>query len=99
MAETSKLSVGKALDKLRGADAPEPRRAQLDAKIGELDAEIHRLRAARNRVEHDQRAASARGAQDEATVESGAKQGMRWIVLATGTAVAMLIAALLWKLF
>ena len=99
MAETTKLSVGKALDKMRSADAPGPRGAQLDAKIGELDAEIVRLRAARNRVERDQRAASARGAQGVAAPADGTKQRTRWILVATGLAVAALVAALFWKLF
>ena len=56
MAETTKLSVGQALDKLRGTDAPKTRITQLDEKIETLDEETRRLRAARRRPERDQRA-------------------------------------------
>ncbi len=56
MAETTKLSVGQALDKLRGTDAPKTRITQLDEKIETLDEETRRLRAARRRLERDQRA-------------------------------------------
>jgi hypothetical protein len=58
MAEINKLSVGRALDKLRATDGPQTKMAQLEGKIGELDSEIHRLRAVRGRVERDQRAGS-----------------------------------------
>lgn len=57
MAEISKLSVGQALDKLR-ADTPETKVARLGAKMGELDDEIQRLRAASRRLERDQAANS-----------------------------------------
>ena len=56
MAETTKLSVGQALDRLRGTDAPKTRITQLDEKIETLDEETRRLRAARRRLERDQRA-------------------------------------------
>ncbi|MGA9083522.1 MAG: hypothetical protein WB390_13800 [Pseudolabrys sp.] len=56
MAETTKLSVGQALDKLRGTDAPKTRITRLDEKIETLDEETRRLRAARRRLERDQRA-------------------------------------------
>jgi hypothetical protein len=48
MAETTKLSVGKALDKLRGADAPKTKMTQLDEKISDLDKEAQRLRTMRH---------------------------------------------------
>jgi hypothetical protein len=52
MAETTKLSVGKALDMLRSSNAPEQTRlAQLDEKIKEQDETIRRLRAERVRLE------------------------------------------------
>ena len=52
MAETSKLSVGKALDMLRSSNAPKQTRlAQLDEKIKEQDKEIERLRAERLRLQ------------------------------------------------
>jgi uncharacterized small protein (DUF1192 family) len=57
VAEINKLSVGQALDKLRGTDAVSSQ-MNLDGKIDALDNEIQRLRATRLRVERDQRAAS-----------------------------------------
>jgi hypothetical protein len=60
MAETTKLSVGQALEKLRGKDAPKAKIAQLDEKIDELDKETQRLRAARRRLERDQRSGSTK---------------------------------------
>jgi len=61
MAETTKLSVGQALDKLRGTDAPKTRITRLDEKIETLDEETRRLRAARRRLERDQRAGRESG--------------------------------------
>ncbi|WP_198030120.1 hypothetical protein [Bradyrhizobium sp. Tv2a-2] len=55
MAETTKLSVEKALDKLRDTDAPKSRMAQLEEEIAELDEETQRLRAQRLRLERHQR--------------------------------------------
>jgi hypothetical protein len=60
MAKTTKLDVGKALDKLRGTDLPKSKMTRLDENIDALDQEIQRLRAARRRVERDQRAASTK---------------------------------------
>ena len=56
MAETTKLSVGQALEKLRGTDSPKNKVTRLDEKIDALDEETQRLRAARRRLERDQRA-------------------------------------------
>jgi len=51
MAEINKLSVGKALEKLRSADAPKASKIeQLDEKSRTLDEEIQRLRTARLRL-------------------------------------------------
>ena len=47
MAETTKLSVSQALDKLRGTDGPKSKLARLDEKIDDLDKETQRLRAMR----------------------------------------------------
>jgi hypothetical protein len=61
MAEIRKLSVGKLLDKLRSTDAPK------ELKIMRLDEKSNyktldqRLRAARRRLEQDQRAGSTGG--------------------------------------
>jgi len=56
MAETTKLSVGQALEKLRGTNTPKPKMTRLDEEIDALDQETQRLRAARRRLERDQRA-------------------------------------------
>ena len=61
MAEITKLPAGQVLDKLRSADVPKSKITQLDEKIETLDQETQRLRAARRRLERDQRAGSAGG--------------------------------------
>ena len=50
MTNTTKLSVGKALEKLRGTDEPKSKMTQLDEKTDDLDKEIQRLRAMRRSV-------------------------------------------------
>jgi len=60
VAETTKLSVGKALEKLRGTEAPRSRVTRLDEQTEALKEEVRRLRAARNRLERDQRTGSAK---------------------------------------
>jgi len=60
MAETTKLSVGEALDKLRGGDPPKSKMNRLDEKIDALDEETQRLRAARRKLERDQRGSPKR---------------------------------------
>lgn len=57
MAETTKLSVGKALEKLQGTDSPKSKMTRCDEKIDELEREIRRMRAERLRIERDQQAA------------------------------------------
>ena len=54
MAETSKLSVGQALEKLQGTEPQKTRMTRLDEKTDDLDKEIQRLRAERRRIERDQ---------------------------------------------
>jgi hypothetical protein len=56
MAETTKLSVGQALEKLRGTDMPKTKMACLDEKIEALDEETRRMKAVRRRLERDQQA-------------------------------------------
>lgn len=63
MAEITKLSVGKALDKLRGADVPASKIARLDEDIQTLSRETQRLRAMRVSIEHGQRIGSGHEAQ------------------------------------
>jgi hypothetical protein len=55
MAETSKLSVEKALNKLREADMQETKTNRIDAEIEALDEETRRLREQRLRLERRQR--------------------------------------------
>jgi hypothetical protein len=55
MAETTKLSVEKALEKLRGSDPPKSKNARFDEKIDALDEEIMRMRAQRLRLDQRQR--------------------------------------------
>jgi hypothetical protein len=55
MAETTKLSVEKALNKLREADMQKSKTTRMDAKIAELDEETKRMRAQRLRLERHQR--------------------------------------------
>ena len=54
MAEINKLSVQKALEKMRGSDAPQSKNAQFEGKIDALDEEIKRMRAQRLRLERRQ---------------------------------------------
>jgi hypothetical protein len=60
MAETTKLSVGKALEKLRDTEVPKSRMTRLNEKTYELKEEVRRLRAARHRLERDQQAGSTK---------------------------------------
>jgi hypothetical protein len=60
MAETTKLSVGKVLEKLRGIEAPRTKMTRLDEDIEALKEETRRLRAARRRLERDQRSGSTK---------------------------------------
>lgn len=55
MAETTKLSVEKALKKLRDADSPKSKSKKHDEDIEILDKEIQRMRAQRLRLEAHQR--------------------------------------------
>jgi len=60
MAETGKLSVGKALEKLRGTDDPKTKMTRFDEKTDALDEELRRLRSARRQLERDQRSSTKR---------------------------------------
>ena len=55
MAETKKLSVEKALNKMRSEDAPKTRTERRDEEAEVLDEEIKRMRAQRERLERRQR--------------------------------------------
>lgn len=51
MAETTKLSVEKALEKLRKSDQPKSRNDRRDEKADALNEEIRRMRAQRQRLD------------------------------------------------
>jgi hypothetical protein len=55
MAETSKLSVEKALNKIREADMQTSKASRMDEQLAELDEETKRMRAQRLRLERHQR--------------------------------------------
>jgi len=55
MAETKKLSVEKALNKIREADATKSRTERRNEEMDVLDEEIKRMRAQRQRLERRQR--------------------------------------------
>lgn len=55
MAETTKLSVEKALNKLREADAQKSETSRHEERMEALDEEINRMRAQRLRLEAHQR--------------------------------------------
>ena len=54
MAEIHKLSVGETLNKIRGDDAKQSKEAAFKGKMEVLDEEIVRMRAQRQRLEHNQ---------------------------------------------
>lgn len=51
MAETPKLSVEKALEKLRSSDSPKSKDTRRDEEMDALDEDIKRMRAQRLRLE------------------------------------------------
>ena len=55
MAETKKLSVEKALNKIRSDEASKSQSDRRDEKMDGLDEEIKRMRAQRLRLERHQR--------------------------------------------
>jgi hypothetical protein len=55
MSETKKLSVEKALNKIRADDELKSRSARRDEEMDVLDEEIKRMRAQRLRLERHQR--------------------------------------------
>jgi hypothetical protein len=61
MADTTKLSVEKALNKLREADTQKSKSTRHEEQIDALDEETKRMRAQRLRLEAHQRRSSKRG--------------------------------------
>jgi hypothetical protein len=55
VADTKKLSVEKALNKIRADDATKSRSGRRDEEMDKLDEEIKRMRAQRLRLERHQR--------------------------------------------
>jgi hypothetical protein len=55
MADTKKLSVEKALNKIRSDETPKSRSEKHDEEMDVLDEEIKRMRAQRLRLERHQR--------------------------------------------
>ena len=55
MADTKKLSVEKALNKIRADGTPRSRSERRDEEMDRLDEEIKRMRAQRLRLEQHQR--------------------------------------------
>ncbi|SHN71489.1 hypothetical protein [Bradyrhizobium erythrophlei] len=55
MAEINKLSVKKALEKLRGSDRPKSKNDRLDEKDAQLDEKIKRMTEQRLRLERHRR--------------------------------------------
>ena len=55
MADTEKLSVEKALNKIRAEDKPKTQSEKRDEEMEELDEEIKRMRAQRARLDRHQR--------------------------------------------
>ena len=55
MADTTKLSVEKALNKIRSSDEQKSRNERIDDEIDALQKETERMRAQRMRLERHQR--------------------------------------------
>jgi hypothetical protein len=55
MAETTKLSVEKAMKKLQGKEPSKSKNERHDEKIDALDEEIRRMRAQRLRLDQNRR--------------------------------------------
>ena len=94
MAEITKLSVGQAIDKLRGTDPPKAKMARLDEKIDMLDEETQRLRAMRRRIERDQRAGSTGRDDQKANARHVTKLKISGIIF--GIVIVIAILAWMW---
>jgi hypothetical protein len=83
MAVIHKLSVGKALDKLRRSDAAQTR---LDEKNAALDEDIQRMTAFTRRIEWEQRAAGraasdAQGMNERPDNKKGLRPTLLWLAV------------------
>ena len=88
MAQTTKLSVGKALEKLRGTEEPASRMARLDEKLSEVDEETRRLRATRLDVERSQQGGPK--ADDAQAANKGRSEELR----APGIVIGIVVVAI-----
>ena len=96
MADITKLSVGQALEKLSGTDAPKAKMARLDEKIDTLDQETQRLRAMRHRIERDQRAGPTERLAQETNVRRVTK--LKILGITIGIVIVIPILAWMWGL-
>ena len=96
MAEITKLSVGQALDKLRGTDLPKSTMTRVDGKIEELDEEIRRLRATNRRLERDQRAGSI--GRDFQEAKAGRVTKLKILGITIGIVIVISILVWMWRL-
>jgi hypothetical protein len=98
MAEITRLSVGTAIDKLRGTDAPASRMEHLDEKIHAVDEETQRLRATRLSLARSQGAGSA--GRDAQQPEKGGitKRKVSAIIIGLVIAICVLVWAC-WRLW
>ena len=92
MAETTRLSVGQAIDKLRGTEAPQSKLAHLNEKIEEANEETRRLKATRLSLERSQQTAAAGRDAHEAGKGHIAKLGISSIIVL----VVIVIAISVW---
>jgi hypothetical protein len=92
MAETTKLSVGQALDKLRGTEMPKTRMAQLDDKIGALEEETQRMRAMGRQLERSQQAVSTLDGSQKTSVGRVSTTKIVWTVIG----IVIVIPILVW---
>ena len=67
MTGTTKLSVEKALDRIREPDMQKSKTTRMDEESAELDESIKRMRAQRLRLESLQRRPTTEGASDAPT--------------------------------
>jgi hypothetical protein len=92
LAETTKLSVGQALDKLRDNNVPTSTMTRLDEKIEALDEETQRLRATRRRLELDQQA----GTTERVSQETNVKRVTKLKILGIIIGIVIVSAILVW---
>jgi hypothetical protein len=93
VADTTKLSVGTALEKLRGTEAPKAKMARLDEQIEILDEETQRLRAMRRQLGPERRASSSEPDAQTAGDSLGTKLKILIII-----GILMVVAILAWGL-